>query len=108
MRILYSLLLALAFGFFWLFFELIVFSPREVWLALVAMGLFASGGVFWVQTFVQLRIPAARTAAILTMEPVFAALFGYWLVGDRLVALQVFGAALILSALLLCEVLSVS
>jgi drug/metabolite transporter (DMT)-like permease len=44
---------------------------------------------------------------ILTMEPVFAALFGYWLAGDRLIALQVFGATLILSALLVCEVLPV-
>jgi len=41
------------------------------------------------------------------MEPVFAALFGYWLAGDRLIALQVFGAALVLSALLVCEVLPV-
>jgi drug/metabolite transporter (DMT)-like permease len=35
---------------------------------------------------VKQRIFAARTAVILTMEPVFAALFGYWLAGDRLVA----------------------
>jgi drug/metabolite transporter (DMT)-like permease len=44
---------------------------------------------------------------ILTTEPIFAALFGYWLAGDRLAAIQIFGAALILSALLLCEVLPV-
>jgi drug/metabolite transporter (DMT)-like permease len=60
-----------------------------------------------VQTVLQQRIPAARAAVILTTEPVFAALFGYWLAGDRLIALQVFGAALILSALLVCEVLPV-
>jgi drug/metabolite transporter (DMT)-like permease len=41
------------------------------------------------------------------MEPVFAALFGYWLAGDRLVAVQVFGAALILSALVIGEILPV-
>jgi drug/metabolite transporter (DMT)-like permease len=41
------------------------------------------------------------------MEPVFAALFGYWLAGDRLVAVQIFGAALILSALVIGEVLPV-
>ncbi len=29
---------------------------------------------------VKQRIFAARTAVILTMEPVFAALFGYWIV----------------------------
>ncbi len=54
---------------------------------------------------VKQRIFAARTAVILTMEPVFAALFGYWLAGDRLVAVQIFGAALILSALVVGEVL---
>jgi drug/metabolite transporter (DMT)-like permease len=37
------------------------------------------------------------------MEPVFATLFGYWLVGDRLVAVQIFGGVLILSALLVGE-----
>jgi drug/metabolite transporter (DMT)-like permease len=98
---------AVVFGVFWPFFEPVAFPPREVWLALVATGLVASAGAFWVQTFVQQRIPAARTAVILTMEPVFAALFGYWLAGDRLIALQVFGATLILSALLVCEVLPV-
>jgi len=39
------------------------------------------------------------------MEPVFAALFGYWLAGDRLVPVQIVGAALILSALFVGEVL---
>ncbi|MEJ7873159.1 MAG: EamA family transporter [Rubrobacteraceae bacterium] len=56
---------------------------------------------------VKQRIFAARTAVILTMEPVFAALFGYWLAGDRLVAVQIFGAVLILSALIVGEVLPV-
>src|SRR3712207_9589258 len=63
--------------------------PAEVWVALLVTGLLASAGAFLVQTTVQQRIPAARTAIILTMEPVFAALFGYWLAGDRLVAVQI-------------------
>jgi drug/metabolite transporter (DMT)-like permease len=41
---------------------------------------------------------------ILTTEPVFAAIFGYWLAGDRLVPFQIFGAALILAALVVSEV----
>jgi drug/metabolite transporter (DMT)-like permease len=41
---------------------------------------------------------------ILTMEPVFAALFGYRLAGDRLLPVQVLGGALILSALAVGEV----
>ncbi|MBA3390298.1 MAG: EamA/RhaT family transporter, partial [Rubrobacter sp.] len=37
----------------------------------------------------------------------FAAFFGYWLAGDRLVAIQILGAALILSALVVGEVLPI-
>src|SRR3712207_9094551 len=77
--------------------------PAEVWAALLVTGLLASAGAFLVQTTVQQKIPAARTAIILTMEPVFAAVFGYWLAGDRLVAIQGFGAALVLLALRLGE-----
>ena len=96
--------MALAFGLLWPLFEPVTFPPREVWMPLVATGLVASAGAFWVQTFVQQRISAARTAVILTTEPIFAALFGYWLAGDRLVLVQIFGAALILSALAASEV----
>ena len=83
--------MALAFGLLWPLFEPVALPPREVWISLVATGLVASAGAFWVQTFVQQRISAARTGVILTAEPVFAALFGYWLAGDRLVLVQIFG-----------------
>jgi drug/metabolite transporter (DMT)-like permease len=75
--------------------------------ALLVTGLLASAGAFLVQTTVQQHIPAARTAIIMTMEPVFAALFGYWLAGDRLVAVQILGALMILSALVIGEVVPV-
>ena len=45
-------------------------------------------------------MPAARLALINTMEPVFAALFGYWLAGDRLAPPQFLGGLLILSAVI--------
>lgn len=96
--------IAVAFGLFWPLSGSVALPPREVWFALVATGLIASAGAFWVQTFVQQRIPAGRTAVILTMEPVFAVLFGYWLAGDRLILVQIVGAALILSALVVGEV----
>jgi len=96
--------MALVFALLWPLLEPVAFPPREVWLALVVTGVVASAGAFWVQTFVQQRLPAARTAVMLTMEPVFAALFGYWLAGDRLVLVQIIGVALILSALVVGEV----
>jgi len=99
--------IALLFLIAWPFFATVSLPPSEVWVALLVTGLLASAGAFLVQTTVQQHIPAARTAIILTMEPVFAALFGYWLAGDRLVAVQILGALMILSALVIGEVLPV-
>ena len=99
------LAMALLFVVAWPFFEPVSLPPPGVWVALLVTGLLASAGAFLVQTTVQQRIPAARTAIILTMEPVFAALFGYLLAGDRLVAVQLIGAALILSALIIGEIM---
>ena len=99
--------IALLFLIVWPLFAPVSLPPSEVWVALLVTGLLASAGAFLVQTTVQQHIPAARTAIILTMEPVFAALFGYWLAGDRLVAVQILGALMILSALAIGEVLPV-
>jgi drug/metabolite transporter (DMT)-like permease len=99
--------IALLFVVVWPFFAPVSLPTPEVWVALLVTGLLASAGAFLVQTTVQQHIPAARTAIILTMEPVFAALFGYWLAGDRLVAVQILGALMILSALVIGEVVPV-
>jgi drug/metabolite transporter (DMT)-like permease len=101
------LAMALLFVVAWPLSGPISLPPPGVWVALLVTGLLASAGAFLVQTTVQQHIPAARTAIILTMEPVFAALFGYWLAGDRLVAVQIFGAFMILSALVIGEVVPV-
>jgi drug/metabolite transporter (DMT)-like permease len=99
--------IALLFVIVWPFFDPVTLPPPGVWVALLVTGLLASAGAFLVQTTVQQHIPAARTAIILTMEPVFAALFGYWLAGDRLVTVQILGALMILSALVIGEVVPV-
>jgi drug/metabolite transporter (DMT)-like permease len=101
------LAIALLFVVVWPFSAPISLPQPGVWVALLITGLLASAGAFLVQTTVQQHIPAARTAIIMTMEPVFAALFGYWLAGDRLVAVQIFGALMILSALVIGEVVPV-
>jgi drug/metabolite transporter (DMT)-like permease len=99
--------IALLFVIVWPFLGSVSLPTPDVWVALLVTGLLASAGAFLVQTTVQQHIPAARTAIILTMEPVFAALFGYWLAGDRLVAVQILGALMILSALVIGEVVPV-
>ncbi len=100
-----TLSMAALFSVMWPLFGTVEMPPAGVWPAILLTGLVASAGAFYVQTTVQQQIPATRTAIILTMEPVFAALFGYWLAGDRLGGVQVLGAALILSALVVGEVL---
>lgn len=74
-----------------------------VWKGVVITGIFATALAFWVQNRFQPYSTAARTAILFTGEPVFAALFGYWLLGERLAGQQWLGAALILSAMLLSQ-----
>ena len=54
---------------------------------------------------VQQRLAAVQAAIIIAMEPVFAALFGYVCVGDRLVWTQWLGALLMIGAMVFSEVL---
>jgi len=79
--------------------------PRgwTVWGALVVTGVFASALGFLVQTWAQQRTSATRTALVFTLEPVWAALFGYTLAGDRLGALGWGGCAVIMAGIVFAE-----
>jgi drug/metabolite transporter (DMT)-like permease len=74
-----------------------------VWGALLVTGIFASALGFLVQTWAQRRLSASRTALAFAMEPVWTAIFGYWLAGDRLGALGWTGAALIMAGIVVAE-----
>ncbi len=73
--------------------------PASVWPAIVITGVLASALAFLVQTFVQQRISAERTAVIMASEPAFATLFGIMLAGDHFSLSQAAGAAAILLAI---------
>jgi drug/metabolite transporter (DMT)-like permease len=79
--------------------------PRgwTVWGALLVTGVFASALGFLVQTWAQQRTSATRTALAFAMEPVWAAIFGFWLAGDRLGAVAWVGAALIMAGIVVAE-----
>ena len=72
-------------------------------MALVVTGVFASAVAFTIQTAAQRHIGPTRTAVILTMEPVFAGLFGWLLLDERLTFRGWIGAALILAGMLVAE-----
>jgi drug/metabolite transporter (DMT)-like permease len=79
--------------------------PRgwTVWGALLVTGIFASALAFLVQTWAQGQASATRTALVFAMEPVFTAVFGYALAGDRLGALGWTGCAAIMAGIVLSE-----
>jgi drug/metabolite transporter (DMT)-like permease len=83
--------------------ELAVPHGWTVWGALVVTGVFASALAFLIQTWAQRRTSATRTALAFAMEPVFAAVFGITLAGDRLGALGWSGCAAIMGGILLAE-----
>jgi drug/metabolite transporter (DMT)-like permease len=89
----------------WVAVEPLVLPPPAVWHAIIGTALLASAGGFYVQTLAQRELPVVRTAVLLAMEPVFAALFGCLLARDRLSGRQFVGAAVMVVAVVLVEVL---
>jgi drug/metabolite transporter (DMT)-like permease len=88
----------------WPFVEPIAWPAPDVWIALLVTGMVATAVAFYVQTFVQQRLSAVETALIVLTEPVFAAVFAYWLAGDRLSGLQIVGAAIIFAGMFAAEI----
>jgi drug/metabolite transporter (DMT)-like permease len=74
----------------------------EVWFAIVFTGIACSAIALSLQLWGQRRIPPSRAALILLMEPVFAAIAGY-VDGERLGAVEIFGAVVILAAIAIAE-----
>jgi len=75
----------------------------SVWVALLVTAVLASALAFFVQTAAQRHAPPERAALIMAAEPAFAGLFAYLLKGQRLSAAGWIGAASILGAILLVE-----
>ena len=74
------------------------------WLSVLYMAVFAGALALVAQTWAQAHLPPTRTAIIMSMEPVFAALFAVWLGGEQAGVRMFIGGAMVLSAMLLVEV----
>jgi drug/metabolite transporter (DMT)-like permease len=75
----------------------------EIWAGAAFLGIMASAFAFAVQTTVQRYTTVVHTSLIFTLEPVFAALFGYILQGDRLGPIALTGAIMIILGMLSSE-----
>lgn len=77
--------------------------PLRTYLAIVYLALFATALVAVLQTYAQRVVPAYLTALLFALEPVFAALFAYLLLGETLGRLGWIGGGVVLLAMLVSE-----
>jgi drug/metabolite transporter (DMT)-like permease len=75
----------------------------EVWLALGITAIFATAFAFIIQTWTQSIVAPTLAAVVLTMEPVFAGIFGIAFGGDPVTFRIILGAASVLGAMLLVQ-----
>jgi drug/metabolite transporter (DMT)-like permease len=73
------------------------------WLSVLYMAVFAGAGAMIGQTWAQAHLPPTRAAIIMSMEPVFAALFAVLFGGESATVRMIVGGLLVLSAMLLAE-----
>ncbi|MGQ9602021.1 MAG: DMT family transporter [Candidatus Bipolaricaulia bacterium] len=94
-------LLSLA-GAFLLERPTLAISPKG-WEAILITGFLATALAFFIQNRFQPLATATEAAIIFSAEPVFAGLFGYLLLGERLASLQLLGAAAILGGIVISQ-----
>jgi drug/metabolite transporter (DMT)-like permease len=74
-------------------------------IALLIAGILATAAAFTIQSWAQQYLPPTHTALILTLEPVFAWITSFLILGERLHARAAFGAILIFGGIALTELL---
>lgn len=70
---------------------------------LLYLGLVVTATTIGLQVVVQRWVPAHETALIYASEPVFAAVFSFWLLGERLGTRGMVGGGLVLAAMVLSQ-----
>jgi drug/metabolite transporter (DMT)-like permease len=74
------------------------------WLSVVYMAIFPAALALLGQTWAQAHLPPTRTAIVMSMEPVFAALFAVWFGGESTTVRMVTGGLMVLTAMLIVEI----
>ena len=73
----------------------------STWGTVGITAVFATAAAFLVQTWTQSLVPAVTAAIIMTMEPVFAGIFGVFFGKNQLTVQIIFGAVCVLTAMLI-------
>ncbi len=74
------------------------------WFAILLTAVLASAVAYTIQTWAQTRLSATQAAVILTMEPVFAAVFAVALGGETLGLAAIAGGVLVVAAMYLIQI----
>ena len=82
----------------------VVWSSNVIW-AILVTGILGTAAAFSAQAWAQQFLPPTNTALIFTLEPVFAWLTSYVVLGERLGVRAAVGAVLILAGVVASEVL---
>ena len=79
-------------------------GTAKVWAAALFLGIVCSGICLVIQSVFQQHTTASRASLIFTLEPVFSAIFAFFLLGERIGVKGYIGSALMLASLVLVEV----
>ncbi|NQU26557.1 MAG: DMT family transporter [Candidatus Nealsonbacteria bacterium] len=89
----------------WPMIEPVRLPTGDVWFALLITGVISTAAGAIIQNHAQQHLPAVRVTVIIALTPLSAAVFGFVAAGDRLNAIQIGGAVLMIGAVMLVEVL---
>jgi drug/metabolite transporter (DMT)-like permease len=82
---------------------IVVPDRLDDWLSILYMAVFAGAFAMIGQTWAQAHLPPTRAAIIMSMEPVFAAVFAVMLGGESATIRMAVGGLLVLAAMLMAE-----
>lgn len=102
----YQFLAASLFSISGVFFTEATFSvgPPSSWYAIVYLAIFGTLFCYFVSVWIQQYVSSIKVAITFSLEPVFAAFFGYYFLAETLNIAETAGAILILSGLIIYQV----
>jgi drug/metabolite transporter (DMT)-like permease len=74
------------------------------WGLVIYLGLGCTAATTFLQAVAQRVVPSPQAAVIFSLDPVFAAIFGFIFLGEGMGARELSGAVLIIGAAFLCQV----